>query len=88
VSSEQPPGWYPDPSGQRVLHWWDGQRYTGDMRPPAGEGGPLFYQPRQPSFAPAPQQPSYPGAPPQHYQPPNPGSHPYNQQPPWGPQKP
>jgi hypothetical protein len=91
VSSEQPPGWYPDPGGQRILHWWDGQRWTGDMRPPAGEGGPLFYRPRQSTFTPAqqqptyPQQPAYPGAPPQHHQQPAPDWRPNSQQPLRGP---
>jgi hypothetical protein len=23
-----PPGWHPDPSGQNVLRWWDGTRWT------------------------------------------------------------
>jgi hypothetical protein len=23
-----PPGWHPDPSGQNVLRWWDGARWT------------------------------------------------------------
>jgi hypothetical protein len=27
------------------MHWWDGQRWNGDTRPPSGEGGPFYYQP-------------------------------------------
>jgi hypothetical protein len=92
MSREQPPGWYPDPAGQRILFWWDGQKWTGDTRPPAGEGGPLSGPPRQPSFTSALQQPAYPG-PPRHYQQPDPSWPPYShQQPyeqsPWPPQGP
>ena len=47
VSVEQPPGWYPDAAGQPILHWWDGQRWTGDIRPPAGEPSPLPQWARQ-----------------------------------------
>jgi hypothetical protein len=88
MNSEQPPGWYPDPDGQRILHWWDGQQWTGDTRPPAGEAAPLSGRPWRPSFTPASPQPASPGAPPQHYQQPDPNWQPYGQQPPWGPQGP
>lgn len=59
MSREQPPGWYPDASGQPILHWWDGQRYTGDTRPPAGAVSPLPAWARQSSFTPAVQQPPW-----------------------------
>ena len=57
MSSEQPPGWYPDPD-RRILHWWDGERYTGDTRPPAGEPSPVPAWARQSSPTPASWQPS------------------------------
>jgi len=28
-----PPGWYPDPSGQPLQRWWDGQQWTGQTQP-------------------------------------------------------
>jgi hypothetical protein len=56
VSIEQPPGWYPDAAGQPILHWWDGQRWTGDIRPPAGEPSPLPQWARQTAPTPAPRQ--------------------------------
>jgi Protein of unknown function (DUF2510) len=28
VPAVAPPGWYPDPSGQAQLRWWDGARWT------------------------------------------------------------
>lgn len=59
MSTEQPPGWYPDTSGQPILHWWDGQRWTGDIRPPAGTPSPLPVWARQSSFTPAPRQPAF-----------------------------
>jgi hypothetical protein len=62
------------------MHWWDGQRWTGDTRPPSGEGGPFYYQPRQPTLTSALQQPTYPRQSPQHYQQPDPGWQPYSQQ--------
>lgn len=29
ASATIPAGWYPDPSGQAVLRWWDGHAWTG-----------------------------------------------------------
>lgn len=32
LGEEQPPGWYPDPSGEAPLRWWDGHRWTTRVR--------------------------------------------------------
>lgn len=40
-----PPGWYPDPSGEKAWRWWDGYDWTAhasDPTPPGG-GGPHGY---------------------------------------------
>jgi hypothetical protein len=88
MSNEQPPGWYPDPAGQPILHWWDGQQYTGDIRPPAGAPGSLPAWARQQSPTPASRQPSFTPAPQPRQQPDprwqtygQPQSQPYPQQP-------
>jgi hypothetical protein len=48
------PGWYPDPSGNPQLRWWDGAQWSSQMRsqpePPA-----------QPTFAPSPSPSPYGG---------------------------
>ena len=38
-----PPGWYPDPAGQKAWRWWDGYQWTGYASDPAGPGlaGPV-----------------------------------------------
>lgn len=45
----QPPGWFPDPSGQPYLRWWDGTWWGDQVIPP--QGGP-------PAFSPAPKKPA------------------------------
>lgn len=32
MSGSQPPGWYPAPGSPNVLQWWDGIRWTGEVR--------------------------------------------------------
>ncbi|HEY5097961.1 MAG TPA: DUF2510 domain-containing protein, partial [Acidimicrobiales bacterium] len=34
-----PPGWYPDPSGERAWRWWDGARWTAHASGPPGFPG-------------------------------------------------
>jgi hypothetical protein len=36
------PGWYPDPAAPSLVRWWDGYRWTNDVRPggPGGSGWP------------------------------------------------
>lgn len=34
-----PPGWYPDPAGERAWRWWDGGRWTGYASDPTAPGG-------------------------------------------------
>jgi Protein of unknown function (DUF2510) len=38
MTSALPPGWYPAPGAANVLHWWDGIRWTGEVR--EADGGP------------------------------------------------
>ncbi|MDQ6617659.1 MAG: DUF4328 domain-containing protein [Actinomycetota bacterium] len=33
-------GWYQDPSAPSLMRWWDGQRWTDDVRPGAGPDSP------------------------------------------------
>jgi Protein of unknown function (DUF2510) len=61
MNQEQPPGWYADPGGERAVRWWDGQRWSADIRPTHSEGGSAFAGARQSSFPPAPPQPAYQG---------------------------
>lgn len=40
MSGSQPPGWYPAPGSPTVERWWDGIRWTGEVReadPPGGK---------------------------------------------------
>jgi uncharacterized protein YxjI len=75
TSTEPQPGWYPDPSGQHGLRWWDGKQWTENVAPQQPEGSgpgqpaatPPAYGPTgQPGtyggYQPGPQQVSY-GAP-------------------------
>ncbi|MGH3299676.1 MAG: DUF2510 domain-containing protein [Trebonia sp.] len=32
MSGSQPPGWYPAAGSPNVLQWWDGIRWTGEVR--------------------------------------------------------
>jgi hypothetical protein len=52
--SQPPPGWYPDPSGQQVLRWWDGLTWGQHTQPIADQMTPLPQPPPRP--APAPRQ--------------------------------
>ena len=42
------PDWYPDPENPAIVRWWDGARWSGEIRPAAAGGGP-----RQPPGSPA-----------------------------------
>lgn len=41
-ASEQPPGWYPDPSDGEQVRWWDGTAWTDQAQP---AGAPLPQRP-------------------------------------------
>jgi hypothetical protein len=28
IGQGQPAGWYPDPAGEALLRWWDGDQWT------------------------------------------------------------
>jgi hypothetical protein len=34
-----PPGWYPDPAGEKAWRWWDGNRWTEHASDPTGSYG-------------------------------------------------
>ncbi len=38
-----PPGWYPDPSGEKAWRWWDGSRWTEHASNPSSSLGPYGY---------------------------------------------
>lgn len=40
-TSATAPGFYPDPSGEPQLRWWNGQTWTADVRPPEAGGRPV-----------------------------------------------
>lgn len=39
MSGSQPPGWYPAPGSPTVQRWWDGNRWTGEVREADNAGG-------------------------------------------------
>ena len=39
MSGSQPPGWYPAPGSPAVEQWWDGIRWTGEVREARTPGG-------------------------------------------------
>ena len=39
MSGSQPPGWYPAPGSPTVERWWDGIRWTGEVREAGPHGG-------------------------------------------------
>ncbi|NEB75819.1 DUF2510 domain-containing protein, partial [Streptomyces sp. SID14478] len=77
MTSQTPAGWYPDPGqasdGPRTERWWDGGRWTDQVRPAAAlpplppqaaapGPGQLAQQPTAPGTIPAyPNYPGYPG---------------------------
>ncbi|MDP9937399.1 hypothetical protein J2T11_003770 [Paenarthrobacter nicotinovorans] len=44
--STPPPGWYPDPSDQRFVRWWDGTAWTAQQAPRTMQYQPQIQQPR------------------------------------------
>jgi hypothetical protein len=38
MSGSQPPGWYPAPDSPSTMRWWDGLRWTGEVRETDGGG--------------------------------------------------
>lgn len=53
--SSPTPNWYPDPSGQPLLRWWDGRQWTEHVQPPAAPApaaGPAHSAPSAPARAP------------------------------------
>jgi uncharacterized protein YxjI len=47
MTQPTPPGWYPDPSGQPGLRWWDGNQWTENFAPQQ----PQQQQPAQPQVS-------------------------------------
>lgn len=47
-----PAGWYPDPSGQPQLRWWDGIAWGEQTQ--AGQAPGTFGQPTYPAWSPSP----------------------------------
>ena len=39
MSGSQPPGWYPAPGSPAVERWWDGIKWTGEVREAGQPGG-------------------------------------------------
>jgi hypothetical protein len=65
-----PPGWYPDPAGEKAWRWWDGHQWTayasdpsppgvGDVGGAAAAPAPAYATPTSPGY----QQSGYPGYP-------------------------
>jgi hypothetical protein len=44
-----PPGWHPDPAGGGGFRWWDGERWTEHLTPPAVEPAPRRGRRRPPA---------------------------------------
>jgi len=40
MSGNPSPDWYPDPENPAIVRWWDGARWSGEIRPAVAGGGP------------------------------------------------